>query len=227
MKAPIKQWNEDDRPREKLISKGVSVLSNSELLAIIIGSGSKEDNALEIAHKIFSDNQNSINELCRRTIKDFTLYKGIGKAKAVNIVATLEISRRRQSEMPSEKPKIQSSKDAYNLMSSRLEDLTYEEFWAVYLNRNNQVIGTLKIGQGGISETAVDIRLIIKEGLMLLCSSIILFHNHPSGNINPSEIDNNITQKIKAGANFLSINITDHLIIAGKKYYSFTDEGKI
>ncbi|MBN2669436.1 MAG: DNA repair protein RadC [Bacteroidales bacterium] len=223
----IKEWNEDDRPREKMLQNGVSSLSDAELLAILIGSGSRNQSAVELCKFILADQQNDINQLARLSVKELTQYKGIGEAKAISIVAALELAKRRNNEVHKKRVFVSSSQAVYDYMSRFLIDLPYEEFWVLFLNRSNTIIDKLKISQGGISGTVIDSRLILKEAILRLSSSIILVHNHPSEQIKPSEADKMITKKIKEGAGLMDIQVLDHLIIGGHQYYSFADEGLI
>lgn len=223
----IKSWAEDDRPREKLISKGRQALSDSELLAILLASGSREETAVQLAQRILQENKNSINELAKLQLNDLKKFKGVGEAKAVTIAAALEIGRRRTDESLEEKIKISSSKHAYSILKSKLSDLPHEEFWVLYMNRSNSLIKKECISKGGISGTVVDIRLILKPAIECLASSIILAHNHPSGNLKASQEDINLTKKTKEAAKFMDISLQDHLIIGDQAYLSFADEGML
>lgn len=226
-KLSIKDWSEEDRPREKLIQKGIQSLSDAELIAILIGSGSKDLSAVELSKYILSQNENDLNRLAKKNIKDLMQFKGIGEAKAISILAALEIGKRRESFEINELKKITSSQDIFHFMNPKLRDLPYEEFWVIYLNRSNRILESLKISQGGISGTVVDNRLILKKCIELLASGIILCHNHPSGQIKPSSQDIAITKKLKEAALFFEIQILDHIIIADPSYYSFADEREI
>lgn len=219
----IKNWNLDDRPREKLINKGASVLSNAELMAIILGSGSRSESAVGLAKRILQKADNNFAKLSRMQIEDFKQFKGVGEAKAVSLSATFEFARRRKEEVDVV-TKIGSSSDIFKEMSSNLSDLNHEEFWVVFLNRGNRIIKKERISSGGITGTVVDNKIILKKALLHLASSVILVHNHPSGNLKPSPQDHNVTQKIKSACELLEINLLDHLIIAGNSYYSFADE---
>ena len=223
----IKSWAEDDRPREKLILKGRQALSDSELLAILLASGSREETAVQLAQRILQENKNSINELAKLQLNDLKKFKGVGEAKAVTIAAALEIGRRRTDESLEEKIKISSSKHAYSILKSKLSDLPHEEFWVLYMNRSNSLIKKECISKGGISGTVVDIRLILKPAIECLASSIILAHNHPSGNLKASQEDINLTKKTKEAAKFMDISLQDHLIIGDQAYLSFADEGML
>jgi DNA repair protein RadC len=221
----IKALAEDDRPREKLLLKGRHNLSDAELLAIVLGSGSKNETALQLAQRILSDNKNNINELAKLNLNDFKKYKGVGTVKAINLIATFELGRRKNEANTFEKVKITSSRIAYNLFNKMLSDLPHEEFWMLILNRANQVVKEEYISRGGIAVTVVDVRLICKSALENTASGIIIAHNHPSGQVNPSENDKEITKKLKEALKILEISLLDHLIIGDKAYFSFADEG--
>ncbi len=222
---PIKNWAEDDRPREKLLLKGQRVLSDSELLAIIMGSGSRDESAVDLAKRILNSVENNWNNLSRLSVNDLCKFKGIGEAKAISIITALEIGKRRAAQGLLEKPKISSSKDAFTLFQSLIGDANVEEFWALYLNQGNYVVRKEQISKGGISYTAVDVRVILKIALEEMATGIFLAHNHPSGNLNPSQADKNLTRKIKEAATTFDIEIMDHLIVTQKSYFSFADEG--
>jgi len=225
--SSIKNWNEDDRPREKLATKGRSSLSDAELLAIIMGSGSRSESAVELAKRILKSANNNWNELAKYSITDLCLFKGIGEAKAISIITALEIGRRRNTQDVLERKKISSSNDAAIILQQQIGDLPNEEFWIMYLNQGNRIIKTEQISRGGITQTSVDVRLIFKRSLELMATGIILSHNHPSGNLVPSVADKSITQKIKEGAKLLDIQVLDHVIVSQKNYFSFADEGLI
>lgn len=223
----IKNWSVEDRPREKLMIHGARVLSDTELIAILIGSGSKELTAVELSRKILELSSNNLSELGRLEIKDFMKLKGVGEAKAISISAALELGRRRAATEPRERFKIRSSSHVFTLFNALLCDLSHEEFWVALLNRSNLLIDKVQISQGGISGTITDVRLIMKKALDYKASSIILCHNHPSGNLTPSHQDQLVTTKIKEAATLFDIKLMDHLIIANNKYYSFMDSGLI
>ncbi len=220
----IKQWAEADRPREKLMMKGRSVLSEAELIAILIGSGTKSLSAIDVAKNILVAVDNDLNKLARYTVKDLTKFKGIGEARAISIVAALELGRRRTATESVKKPKISSSTDAYNVLKPHLLDLPHEEFWIILLDRANKVLMLKKISSGGISGTVADVKMIFKEGLEQLASGIILAHNHPSGNKQPSDADKSLTKKMKAAGEVLDISVMDHIIFADDGFFSFADE---
>lgn len=219
----IKEWAEDDRPREKMISKGVAALSDAELMAILIGSGTKNETAVAISQRILNSSNNNLNELGKLSLNDFIKIKGIGPAKGVTIMAALELGRRRKSSEALNKKQITSSNDVTELFQPLLADLPYEEFWVLLLNRANRVIDKVRISEGGFTATIVDVRKIMRIALDNQAIGLILCHNHPSGNHNPSEDDIKITQKIKEAANTLDIKLLDHLIVTDSKCYSMAD----
>lgn len=221
----IKSWSPEDRPREKLILKGKSALSDAELIAILLGSGTQAMTAVELAKKILQPADNNLHELARFTVRDLTRIKGIGQAKALTIVAALELGRRRKDLDAREREKVTGSRDAYNLLKSDLMDIAHEEFWILLLNRANRVIKKLQVSQGGVSGTVADPKIIFKHALDELASAIILAHNHPSGNLTASQADLDLTKKLKEAGKLLDIQVLDHLIVAGQKYFSFADEG--
>lgn len=224
-KTSIKQWAEDDRPREKFILKGRSSLSDADLLAIILGSGSRNESAVELARRILDSASSSLVELGKYNLSELQSFKGIGEAKSIAIAAALEIGRRRRSQEINVKNKIASSNDAFELLHAELSDLNTEEFWIILMNRANKVIKKIRISSGGISGTVADSRVIFKAAIDNLASAIILAHNHPSGNLKPSQADINLTKKIKDSGNILDIPVLDHIIIAENSYFSFADEG--
>lgn len=224
-KLSIKEWAVEDRPREKMLAKGIRSLSEAELIAILIGSGNLEESAVEVSRRILASVNNNLNELGKKTINDLQKFKGIGPAKAITIAAAMELGRRRKETEPEEKPKVVTSADAAALFIPLLSDLPHEEFWVLLLNRNNLVIDRMLVSQGGLSGTIIDVRIILKMALDKLASSIILCHNHPSGNLVPSEADKEITRKIKEAGKHIDIPVLDHLIIGNGAYFSFTDEG--
>lgn len=221
----IKSLAEDDRPREKLLAKGRQSLSDAELMAILIGSGNKTQTAVQLSQSILNSCSNSINDLAKLQINELKKFKGIGEAKAIAITAALELGRRRKTEEVDDKIKITSSKTAYDVLYSKLSDLPYEEFWVIFLKRNNLIIKTEFLSRGGVSGTVVDVKLILKAALENTASGIILAHNHPSGNLNPSQEDINLTKKIKEASQLLDITLIDHLIIGDSSYFSFADKG--
>ncbi|SMG29746.1 DNA repair protein RadC [Marivirga sericea] len=225
--SSIKSWAEADRPREKLLTHGRSVLSDAELVAILIGSGTQSLSAIDVGKNILSDVNNDLNHLAKFSVKELTRFKGIGQAKAISIIAALELGRRRKESTVQEKPKIVSSQDAYDLLKSVMLDLHHEEFWVIMLNRANRVIRMKRVSSGGISGTVADVKIIYKEAIDQMASALILAHNHPSGNRNPSEQDVRLTRKMKESGLLLDIPVLDHIIFAEDKYYSFADEAML
>ncbi len=223
----ILSWAEEDRPREKLIHKGRSVLSDAELIGILIGSGTRSLSAVDLAKIILNKAGNDLNELARLSIQDLMQFKGIGVAKAINIISALELGRRRKTSEIQKKPQIKSSRDSYEYIKSDLLDLPHEAFWIILLNRANIVIKKCQISSGGISGTVVDPKIIYKTAIENLASSIILIHNHPSGNLKASDADIRLTKKLREAGNMLDIPILDHLIFSNSGYYSFADEGML
>jgi len=224
-KLSIKSWAEADRPREKLLSKGKSALSDAELIAILIGSGNTEESAVELSRRILNSVENNLVQLGKLDVNDLCKFKGIGEAKAISIIAALELGRRRNEHSTPERESITSSKQAFNLLHPILADLPHEEFWLIFLNRSNKVIKKHPVSKGGVAGTVVDAKMIFKPAIENLASSIILCHNHPSGNRNPSMEDVTLTKKLKEAGRALDIIIHDHIIIANDSYYSFADEG--
>ncbi|MUP46634.1 JAB domain-containing protein [Gramella sp. BOM4] len=221
----IKKWAEDDRPREKLLQKGKLSLSDSELIAILIASGSKNESAVELAKRILSSTSNNLNQLGKLSVRQLCKFKGIGPAKAVSIVAALELGRRRRLEEATEQKKITSSLSVFEMMQPIIGELPHEEFWILYLNNSNKVIEKFQISKGGITGTLVDVRITLRKALELGAVSLILAHNHPSGALTASEADKQLTKKLKTAAESLDIKVLDHLIVTEKSYLSFADEG--
>ena len=219
----IKNWSDDDKPREKLLQKGKSVLSDAELIAILIGSGSRNESAVELSKRILASVNNNLNELGKLSIKQLMQFKGIGEAMAVSIAAALEIGRRRRGEEAQKITKISSSKNVFELLQPKMGELPHEEFWIVFLNNSNAVLQAGQLSKGGITGTLVDVRLVLKQALELGAVGLILAHNHPSGTLRPSEADKQITRKLKVAAEALDIKVLDH-IITQKEYFSFADE---
>jgi len=220
----IKSWAQEDRPREKLLEKGKSSLSNAELVAILIGSGNPEESAVDVAKQILLLADNDLNKLAGLTVDELKRVKGIGEAKAISIVSALELGRRRKR-ITSDSFRITSSSDAYDYLAPDLLDLKHEEFWVIFMKRDNKVISKKSISAGGVTGTIADPKIIFKLALDKLASSIIVAHNHPSGNLKPSQADLNITRKIKDAGKLLEISLLDHLILGDQEYYSFADEG--
>ncbi len=226
MKIPINQWSKDDRPREKLLHKGVAALSDAELIAILIGSGNREESAVALSQRILKDAGNNWNQLAKLSLKDLMTYKGIGEAKAISIVAALEIGRRRNLSEALDRKEVKSSRDAFDLLAPNLSDKSVEEFWVIYM-RKNTVIGVQQLHQGGLDNSLVDIRMLLKSLLDKEATDFIVAHNHPSGSLHPSESDRKLTRKIKEAVNYLDIHLLDHLIVAGNDYYSFADHHEL
>lgn len=224
-KYSIKQWAKDDRPREKLLAKGAAVLSNSELLAILILNGSKEKSAVEVAQDVLRLGKDNLNELGKLSIKELTKIKGIGEAKAIAIIAAMELGRRRQAAASLEKPIVTTGADVATYLQTSLRDYKHEVFAVVFLNRANKINDFKIISEGGITGTVADPRIILKRALEQDAVSIILCHNHPSGSLKPSKADEELTQKIKEAAKYFDIKVLDHLIVGDDGYYSFADEG--
>jgi len=224
----IRDWAEDDRPREKMLRKGTQSLSDAELLAILIGSGNRDESAVELAKRIMRDCQDNLNELAQLTIHDLCeRFKGIGEAKAITIMAALELGKRRKTSEMLERKKITSSKDLYELFEPQLVDLPHEEFWLGLLNGANKVIEIKRLTQGGSTQTVVDIPMLLKMALEKSAQALVVAHNHPSGQNRPSHEDELITRRIKTGCEAIGITLLDHIIIARGEYYSFSDEGKM
>jgi DNA repair protein RadC len=224
-KLTIKSWALDDRPREKLIAKGKSTLSDTELIAILIGSGNRNESAVALSKRILKSVDGNINKLAKLSLENLTSFKGIGEAKAIAIITALELGKRRQLEVALEKPKITSSKDAFCIMQPIIGDLEHEEFWVLFLNNSNKVLAKTQISKGGLTATIVDVRLLFKKALELTSVGLIVCHNHPSGKLIPSNADKQITQKIKEAGETLDIKLLDHLIVTEKDYFSFADQG--
>ncbi len=221
----IKNWSEEDRPREKLLQKGKNTLSNAELVAILLGSGNKNESAVALSKRILASVSSNLNELGKLTINDLIKFKGIGEAKAVAITAALELGRRRRSEEALIKKKITASSSVFELMQPIIGDIPHEEFWVIYLNNSNKVLQQSQISKGGLTGTIVDVRLVLKTAIEMNAVAIILVHNHPSGNLSPSQADKQLTQKLKTATESLDIKVLDHIIISEKMYFSFADEG--
>ncbi len=221
----IKNWALDDRPREKLITKGRESLSDSELLAILINTGSGKRSAVDLAKETLQKGKNNLDELGKLSIKDLTEIPGIGEAKAITIIAALELGRRRQATFPLNKKQVHSSKELADYLQSKLKDYSHEVFAVVFLNRANKINHFEILSTGGISHTIVDPRIIFKRALEVKATSIILCHNHPSGNLKPSRQDEELTAKLKNAGDLIDIKVVDHLIVSDEGYYSFADEG--
>ena len=225
-KLNINQWAEEDRPREKMMALGAEALSNAELLAILIGSGSTKESAVDLMKKVLNDCHNSLNTLGKKTVLDLCTYNGIGEAKAISILAACELGKRRQQETPEERPKLDTATKIYNEMHPQMQDLDVEEFWVLLLNQNNRLIKKVRISRGGISETTVDIRVIMKEAVLHNATILAVCHNHPSGNLTPSKADDELTKSIKHACELMRIHFMDHIIITDGQYYSYHELGR-
>ncbi len=221
----IKNWSVEDRPREKLLKSGVQSLSNAELLALLIGSGTKENNAVDLARNVLASVKNNLYDLGKLKTEELVKVRGIGMARAITLQAALELGTRRNSSYGEEKVMIRNSESAFEVLYPIIGELDHEEFWIIILNRAHKVLKTEKISQGGLTGTVIDTRMILKHALDKRATSIIISHNHPSGNKTPSEADINITKKIKGAAGIMDITVLDHIIVAGKTYFSFADDG--
>ncbi|CAN1554459.1 RadC DNA repair proteins [Spirosomataceae bacterium] len=227
VKSGIKAWAEDDRPREKLLNKGKASLSDAELVAILIGMGTREMSAVELSKKILQSTGNNLNELAKLSVKDLMKFKGIGEAKAISIVAAMEIARRRKDTDPLKKDRIRYSKEAFDILKPFMMDLDHEQFWMICLNRNQEVAKIIQISTGGVTGTIADPKIIFKYALEHLASCIILSHNHPSGNLSPSQADIKLTKQLSEGARLLDMTLSDHIIFSNNGYFSFADENML
>ena len=225
-KLNINQWAEEDRPREKMMSLGTEALSNAELLAILIGSGSTKESAVDLMKRVLNDCNNNLNTLGKKTIRDLCQYNGIGEAKAITILAACELGKRRQKEAPEERPKLETATKIYNEMHPQMQDLDVEEFWVLLLNQNYRLIKKVRVSHGGITETAVDIRIIIREAVLANATILAVCHNHPSGNLTPSKADDELTRDIKRACDVMRIFFMDHVIITDGQYYSYHELGR-
>lgn len=221
----IKNWSEDDRPREKLVNKGRLALSDAELIAILIGSGNRTESAVGLSKRILATSSNNLSELGKQSVKDLMKFKGIGEAKAVTIAAALELGRRRNDGSTLSRKRITSSSSVFEVLQPIIGDLSHEEFWVIYLNNSNRILEKQQLSKGGITGTLVDVRLVLKTALALNAVGIILAHNHPSGTLKPSKSDKQLTQKLKVAAASLDVKVLDHIIVTEKAYFSFADDG--
>jgi DNA repair protein RadC len=224
-KLSINHWAEEDRPREKMMLKGAEALSVAELLAILIGSGTREDSAVSLMQKVLAHCDNNLNTLGKWSLNDFTSFKGVGPAKGITIMAAMELGKRRSMQEPIERPIIKESTDIYKIFHPLLCDIPQEEFWILLLNQAAKVIDKVRISKGGIDQTTVDVRSIMREAILLRATQIAVVHNHPSGNMKPSNEDINITNKIKKAGDLLNIRLIDHVIVTETHFYSFHDHG--
>lgn len=229
IKLSINQWAEEDRPREKLMRLGAAALSNAELLAILIGSGSQEESAVDLTKRVLVDCGNNLNTLGKMTIEQLTggRYKGLGPAKAVAIIAACELGKRRQAEKAEERKQLNSALAIYEYMHPRMQDLSEEEAWVLLMNQNFKLIKSVQLSHGGITETAVDVRVIVKHALLCNATVVALCHNHPSNNASPSGDDDRLTQRVKKACELMRLHFLDHLIITDGRYYSYSEEGRL
>jgi len=223
-KLTIRSWALDDRPREKLMNKGKAILSDAELIAILIGSGNREESAVDLSKRILQQTGNNLNKLAKLSLAELMHFKGIGEAKGVTIITALELGKRRHFEERNKVSKVTSSKDVFNLMSSFIGDVEHEEFWVLYLSNSNEILDKNQLSKGGLTATLVDVRLLFKRAIELCAIGVIVCHNHPSGKLQPSASDIQLTKKIQKAGATLDIKILDHLIITEKAYFSFADE---
>lgn len=226
-KLNINQWAEEDRPREKMEALGAEALSNAELLAILIGSGSTKETAVELMKRVLSDCKNNLNSLGKMSVRELCEYNGIGEAKAITILAACELGKRRTREKAEERPSLSTATDIYNHMYTRTQDLNVEEAWIVLLNQNFKLIKTVRMSHGGLTETAVDVRLIIKEAIMANATVLALCHNHPSNNPRPSKDDDRLTERVKKACELMRIHFLDHIILTDGCYYSYHEMGRL
>lgn len=226
-KLKITQWSEEDRPREKMMRLGTEALSHAELLAILIGSGSTKESAVDLMKRVLNDCGNNLNTLGKMTIQDLMRYNGIGEAKAITILAACELGKRRQMETPEERPDCGSATRIYNLMHPVMQDLDVEEFWILLMNQNFKLIKKQRISHGGITEVAVDIRIIMREAVLANATVLAVCHNHPSGSLHPSKQDDSLTTNIKRACETMRLHFLDHIIITDGAYYSYQEEGRL
>ena len=226
-KLNIKQWAEEERPREKMAAQGADALTNAELLAILIGSGSPSESAVELMKRLLADCNNNLNTLGKRSIRDLCTYNGIGEAKAITILAACELGKRRQAESPEERPDLGTATRIYNHMRPVMQDLDVEEFWALLLNQHYRLIKKVRISHGGITETAVDIRVIIREAVLANCTILAVCHNHPSGNLSPSKSDEILTRSLNRACEVMNIKFLDHVIVTDGAYFSYHESGRM
>ena len=226
-KLSINQWAEEDRPREKLMALGPEALSNSELLAILIGSGSAKESAVDLMKRILSDCQNNLNTLGKMSIRELTQYNGVGPAKAVSVLAACELGKRRQAEKAEDRPKIKTALDIYDVMHPKMQDLDTEEAWVLLMNQDFKLIRTERISHGGITEVSVDVRIIIREAILCNATVVAFCHNHPSGSLRPSRDDDALTQTIRKACQVMRLHLLDHVIVTDGAYYSYHEQGRL
>lgn len=226
-KLNINQWAEEDRPREKLMQLGAEALSNAELLAILVGSGSTEESAVDLMKRVLNDCNNNLNTLGKMSIRELCQYKGVGEAKAISILAACELGKRRQVEKAEERPDVGTATLIYNHMHPQMQDLDVEEFWLLLMNQNHRLIKKLRIAHGGITEVSVDIRIIMREAVLANATILAVCHNHPSGSLRPSQMDNDLTANIQKACNVMRIKFLDHVIVTDGSYYSYHEAGRV
>lgn len=226
-KLNISQWAEEDRPREKMARLGPQALTDAELLAILVGSGSAEEDAVSLMKRILNDSSNNLNTLGKKTIRELTAYKGMGEAKAITILAACELGKRRQRETPEERPDLSTATLVYRHMHPVMQDMDTEQFWALYLNQNCRLIKKTCIARGGISEVSVDVRIVMREAVLCNATVLIACHNHPSGRLTPSRSDDSLTQSLKNACNIMRLHFLDHVIITDGNYFSYNESGKL
>ena len=226
-KLNINQWAEEDRPREKMARRGPQALSDAELLAILVGSGSPKEDAVSLMKRILNDCNNNLNSLGKKTIRELTEYKGVGEAKAITILAACELGKRRQQETPEERPDLGTATLVYRHMHPVMQDMDTEEFWALYLNQNHRLIKKMCIAHGGISEVSVDVRIVMREAVLSNATILVVCHNHPSGSLAPSRSDDALTQSLKRACDVMRIHFLDHVIVTDGQYFSYHEAGKL
>jgi len=225
-KLNINQWAAEDRPREKMARLGPEGLSNAELLAILIGSGSTRESAVDLMKRVLNDCNNNLNALGKMSVRDLCAYNGIGEAKAITILAACELGKRRQAQAPEERPDLTTATRIYNYMHPKMQDLDVEEFWVLLLNQHYRLIRDVRISHGGITETSVDVRIVIREAVLSNATVLVACHNHPSGSLLPSRADNELTNTIRRACELMRIKFMDHVIVTDGHYYSYHEEGK-
>lgn len=226
-KLNINEWAEEDRPREKLMRLGPAALSDAELLAILIGSGSTKEDAVSLMKRILADCHNNLNTLGKMTIRELCAYKGVGEAKAITILAACELGKRRQAEKPEERPDVGTATRIYNQMHPLMQDLDVEEFWLLLMNQNHRLIKQMRISHGGITEVSVDIRIIMREAVLSNATMLAVCHNHPSGSLNPSKMDDELTANLNKACQVMRIKLLDHVIVTDGKYFSYYESGRL
>lgn len=226
-KLNINQWAEEDRPRERLLQQGPEALSNAELLAILIGTGTRQETAVDLMKRVLADSGNNLNTLGRRSIAELTTYHGIGEAKAISIAAACELGRRRAACAPEQRPKLNCSADIYQHMRQHIAERDVEESWVMLMKNDFSLIRDVRLSRGGLTETAVDVRLIIREAVLANATAIALAHNHPSGNTTPSRADDRLTENVKKACDIMRLHMVDHVVVADGDYYSYADHGRL